>query len=63
MEFITTTISSYKTCTAQPELQVNIDKLLTQLLNTPCKAYDELYIVQHIITYLHTYYPKPIPPS
>ena len=63
MQFITTTVDSYKNYTAQPELQVNVDNLLTQLLNTPCKGYDELQIVQHIATYLHIYYPKPIPPT
>ena len=63
LQFITSTISSYKDYTAQPELQVNIDKLLMQLLNTPWCTYDELQIVQHIATYLHTYYPKPIPPT
>lgn len=63
LQFITTTVSSYKNFTMQPELQVNIDKLLAQLLNTPLGVYDELQIVQHIAIYLHTYYPKPIPPT
>lgn len=63
LQFITTTISSYKDYTMQPELQVNIDKLITQLLNTSCYTHDELQIIQYIATYLHTYYPKPIPPT
>lgn len=63
LQFITTTISSYKNYTAQPQLQVNIDKLLTQLNSTSCTNYDELQLVQHISMYLHTYYPKPIPPT